>query len=222
MQLKADKRETTGKATRRLRHQGLLPAVVYGHNASPTSIQLDTHEFERVFGRSGRTQLIDLVVGQGRAHKVLVKEVQRSPRKNTLVHVDFHQVSLREKLQVDVPVAVTGEAEPVAAGDADVLLVMHALRVECLPSRIPEAIEVDISGLTEVEAGVRVSELHLPEGVTAVADPDDLVVKLAARRVAAAEEEGEAAAAAEEEAEAPAAEAEPSAEAQPAESGEAS
>jgi large subunit ribosomal protein L25 len=221
MQLKADKRETTGKATRRLRHQGLLPAVVYGHNASPTSIQLDAHEFERVFGRSGRTQLIDLVVGQGRAHKVLVKEVQRSPRRNTLIHVDFHQVSLREKLHVDVPVAVTGEAEPVAAGDADVLLVMHALRVECLPSRIPEAIEVDISGLTEVEAGVRVSELQLPDGVTAVADPDDLVVKLAARRVAAVEAEEEAAAA-EAEAGAPAAEAEPAAEAQPAESGEGS
>jgi large subunit ribosomal protein L25 len=221
MQLKADKRETTGKASRRLRHQGLLPAVVYGHNASPTSIQLDAHEFERVFGRSGRTQLIDLVVGQGRAHKVLVKEVQRSPRRNTLIHVDFHQVSLREKLHVDVPVAVTGEAEPVAAGDADVLLVMHALRVECLPSRIPEAIEVDISGLTEVEAGVRVSELQLPDGVTAVADPDDLVVKLAARRVAAVEAEEEAAAA-EAEAGAPAAEAEPAAEAQPAESGEGS
>jgi large subunit ribosomal protein L25 len=225
MQLNADKRETTGKASRRLRRQGLLPAVVYGHNASPASIQLDTHEFERVFGRAGRTQLIDLVVGQGRAHKVLVKEVQRSPRKNTLIHVDFHQVSLREKLQVDVPVVVTGQAEPVAAGDADVLLVMHALRVECLPSRIPEAIEVDISGLTEVEAGVRVSDLQLPEGVTAVADPDDLVVKLAARRVAAVEEGEEAAAAAEGEAESPAAEAaeaRAAAESQPAEPGEAS
>src|SRR5207237_10179083 len=80
-------------------------------------------------------------------------------------------------------------AEPVSVGDADVLIVMHALRVECLPSRIPEVVEVDISGLTEVEAGVRVSELELPEGVVAVADPDDLVVKLAARRAAVEEEE---------------------------------
>jgi large subunit ribosomal protein L25 len=204
MQLNAANRETTGKATRRLRRQGLLPAVVYGHNATPASIQLDTHDFERVFIRAGRTQLIDLVVGDGRAHKVLVKEVQLSPRHNTLVHVDFHQVSLREKLQVEVPIAVTGEAEPVSVGDADVLLVMHALRVECLPSRIPEVIEVDISGLREVEAGVRVSELRLPDDVVAVAEPDDLVVKLAARRVAAeeAEEVEEAEAPAEEAAEA--------------------
>jgi len=201
MELIATKRETTGKATRRLRHQGLLPAVVYGHNVPATTIQLDMHDFERVFVRAGHTQLIDLTVGDGRAHKVLVKEVQLSPRRNTLVHVDFHQVSLREKLQVDVPIAVTGEAEPVSVGDADVLVIMHTLRVECLPSRIPEVIEVDISGLTEVESGVRVSELQLPEGVTSVAEPDELVVKLAARRVAAEEEE-EA-----EEAEAPAEEA---------------
>jgi large subunit ribosomal protein L25 len=169
----------------------MLPAIVYGQNATPTSIQLNAHDFERVFVRAGRTQLIDLVVADGRPHKVLVKEVQWSPRRNTLVHVDFHQVSLREKLQVDVPIVVTGEAEPVQVGDADVLLVMHALRVECLPSLIPEAIEVDISGLTEVEAGVRVSELQLPEGVVAVAEPDELVVKLAARRVAAEEEVAE-------------------------------
>ena len=204
MELNATKRETTGKASRRLRRQGLLPAVVYGHNATPATIQLDMHDFERVFVRSGRTQLIDLVVGDGRANKVLVKEVQWSPRYNTLVHVDFHQVSLREKLQVEVPIAVTGEAEPVSVGDADVLLVMHTLRVECLPSRIPEVIEVDISGLREVEAGVRVSELRLPDDVVAVAEPDDLVVKLAARRVAAeeAEEVEEAEAPAEEAAEA--------------------
>ena len=134
MQLNATKRETTGKASRRLRRQGLLPAVVYGHNATPAIIQLDTHDFERVFVRSGRTQLIDLVGGDGRANKVLVEEVQWSPRRHTLVHVDFHQVSLREKLQVEVPIAITGEAEPVLVGDADVLVVMHTLRapgVQC-------------------------------------------------------------------------------------------
>jgi large subunit ribosomal protein L25 len=195
MELKADKRETTGKATRRLRRQGRLPAVVYGQRAA-ASVELDTHEFERVFARSGKTQLIDLVVGSGRPSKVLVKEVQISPRYNTLLHVDFHQVSLRERLQVDVPVSVTGEAEPVRAGEADVLQVLHAVRVECIPTRIPEVVEVDISGLGEVDAAVRLSDLHLPEGVSVVGDPDEVIVKLAARRVAA--EAAEVAPAAEE------------------------
>jgi large subunit ribosomal protein L25 len=192
MELKADKRETTGKATRRLRRQGKLPAVVYGQRAA-ASVEVDTHDFERVYARSGRTQLIDLVVGSGRPTKVLVKEVQVSPRYNTLLHVDFHQVSLRERLQVDVPVSVTGEAEPVRGGEADVLQVLHSVRVECVPTRIPEVIEVDISGLAEVDAAVRLSDLHLAEGVSVVGDPDEVIVKLAARRVAAEVEEAPAA-----------------------------
>ena len=189
MQLTANKREITGKAARRLRRQGRLPAVVYGHSVAATTIDVDAHEFERVFTRTGKTQLIDLVVESGRPSKVLVKELQISPRRNTPLHVDFHQVSLREKLQVEVPVVVSGEAQPVKAGEADVLQVIHTLRVECLPTDIPEAIEVDVSGLDHVDAGIRVSELQLPDGVTAVPDPEELVVKLAARRVTAAEEE---------------------------------
>jgi len=192
MELKADKRETTGKATRRLRRHGRLPAVVYGQRAA-ISVEVDTHEFARVYARSGKTQLIDLVVDSGRPSKVLVKEVQISPRYNTLLHVDFHQVSLRERLQVDVPVSVTGEAEPVRAGEADVLQVLHAIRVECVPTRIPEVIEVDISGLAEVDAAVRLSDLRLAEGVTVVGDPDEVIVKLAARRVVAEVEEAPAA-----------------------------
>jgi large subunit ribosomal protein L25 len=198
MQLTANKREITGKAARRLRRQGRLPAVVYGHSIAATTIEVDAHEFERVFTRTGKTQLIDLVVESGRPSKVLVKELQISPRRNTPLHVDFHQVSLREKLQVDVPVVVSGEAQPVKAGEADVLQVLHTLRVECLPTDIPEAIEVDVSGLDHIDAGIRVSELQLPDGVVAVPDPEELVVKLAARRVTAAEEEEVAAEAPEE------------------------
>jgi len=204
MRLTANKREITGKAARRLRHMGRLPAVVYGHSISASTIELDAHEFDRVFARTGRTQLIDLVIDSGRPSKVLVKEVQISPRRNTTLHVDFHQVSLREKLQVEVPVVVSGEPEPVKIGEADVLQVLHTLRVECLPTDIPDAIEVDISGLDHVDAGVRVSELNLPNGVAAVVDPEELVVKLAQRRVTALEEEEAAAEVPEEGAEEPA------------------
>ena len=199
MELKASKREIIGKATRRLRRHGRLPAVLYGEHSDATSVEVDMHEFERVYSRSGRTQLVDLVLEGGRPHKVLIKDVQMSPRRNTLLHVDFHQVSLRERLQVEVPIAVVGEAEPVRAGESDVLQVVQSLRVECVPTRIPEVVEVDISGLTEVDAAVRVADLTLPDGVTAVADPDDVVVKLAGRRVAV--EGGEEVPAAETEAE---------------------
>ncbi|SRR6266700_4284714 len=191
MQIKANLREITGKASRKLRHQGLLPAVVYGDHTASTSIQLGLHDFERTYARTGKTQLIDLVVDGGRPRKVLVREVQVSPRWNTLLHVDFHQVSLRERLQVDVPVSVVGEAELVRGGEADVHQVLNTLTVECLPTRIPDVIEIDISGLDAIDAAVRIADLQLPEGVTAVGDPEDVVVKLAARRVAAEPSEEE-------------------------------
>jgi large subunit ribosomal protein L25 len=195
MELKATKREITGKAARRLRHEGRLPAVVYGQHAASSVIELNTREFERVFARAGRTQLIDLAIDSGRPQKVLVKDVQVSPRWHTLQHVDFHQVSLRERMQVEVPVAVTGEAEPVRAGEADVLQVLHTIRVECIPTLIPGAIEVDVSGLTEIDAVVRIGDVALPEGVDAVGDPEDVIVKIAARRVVEEPAAGEEAAA---------------------------
>ena len=192
MKLKAVHREITGKASRRLRREGRLPAVLYGQRSAAATLELDMHEFERVYARAGRTQLIDLSLETGRPHKVLVKEVQRSPRRNTVLHVDFHQVSLRERLHVDVPIALVGEVDPAQAGDADVIQVLNSLRVECVPTRIPEVVEVDVSGLAEASPTIRIAEVRLPEGVDAVTDADDVVVRLATRREAVEEEAAEA------------------------------
>lgn len=193
MKLNATKREETGH-TSSLRREGKLPAVVYGHHSKPVSLTLDGHEFQRVFSRAGRTHLIDLVIDSGRAHKVLIKEVQHHPRRDGATHVDFHQVSLKEKLHVEVPVITTGESPIVKRGDADLLVVLHAIRVECLPGDIPESIEVDISALGQVDDGVRISELKFPDGVTVVTDPEELIVKVTARRDMAAELDEEIAA----------------------------
>lgn len=187
MQLNAKTRDSLGKASRRLRHEGLLPAVLYGHRTKGFNLQLDAREFDRVFARVGRTSLIDLVIDDGRSHKVLVKEIQHSPRRHNVVHVDFHQVSLREKLQVEVPITVTGLPGPVDAGDADVLQVLHSLKVECLPTDIPDVIDVDINGLKEIDEGIRVGDLQLPQGVSVAEDPEEMVVKLTARRDMVAE-----------------------------------
>lgn len=192
MKLNAEKREPgqSGK----LRAQGRVPGVVYGHNVKPASIALDSHEFQRVLAKAGRTHLVDLVVDESRPHKVLIKEVQFHPRRHGPIHVDLQQVSLKEKLQVEVPVVIVGEAPAVKRGDADLLTIVHALKVECLPGDIPESFPVDVSGLEEVESGIRVSELAVPEGVAILADPEELIVKVAVRRDMAAELEAEEAA----------------------------
>ena len=192
MQLKASTRTLLGKASRRLHGEGKLAGIVYGHNATPTPIVLDRLEFQRVFIKSGRTHLVDLLVDGGRTEKVLVREIQTHPRRLGPIHVDFYQVSLEEKITVEVPVHLVGESAAVKRGDADVLQPIHAVRVECLPTDIPEAFEVDLAPLEDVESEFRISELKVPKGVTVLMDPEDLVVKIVHRREMKVEEEAPA------------------------------
>ena len=166
----------------------------------------------RVWMRAGRTQLIDLSVDGGRAQKVLVREMQIDPRTNRPIHADFFAVNLREKLTADVPVVITGESPAVVDAKIGTLQqLVNTLRVECLPADLPAQFTVDVGGLDEIDAGVHVRDIVLPEGVELVhIDPDELVVKVAALRIV--EEEPDVAAAEEG--------AEPAAEGETAEGGE--
>jgi large subunit ribosomal protein L25 len=196
MQLKASTRTLLGKRSRRLHGEGKLAAVIYGHNTAATPIVLDRLEFQKIFLKSGRTHLLDLVVDGDRTEKVLIREIQTHPRRLGPIHVDFYQVSLEEKITVEVPVHLTGESAAVKRGDADVLQPIHRVRVECLPTDIPEAFEVDLTPLEEIESELRVSDLVVPKGVTVLDDPDDLVVKIVHKRELKVEEEVPAAEAA--------------------------
>jgi large subunit ribosomal protein L25 len=195
MQLNALPRQPLGKRSRRLVREGKVPAIVYGHNTEPTPIVLDRLEFQKVFVKSGRTHLVDLSI-EGRTEKVLVREIQTHPRRLGPIHVDFYQVNLQEKIEVEVPVHLVGESAAVKRGDADILQPMHSVRIEVLPSEIPEAFEVDLTPLEEIESELRVSELKVPKGVTILDDPEDLVVKIVHKRELKVEEEVPAAEAA--------------------------
>jgi len=188
MQIKASARQPLGKRSRRLLREGKLPAIVYGHNTEATPILLDKLEFQKVFVKSGRTHLIDLAI-DGRTEKVLIREIQTHPRRLGPIHVDFYQVNLQEKIEVDVPVHLIGESAAVKRGDGDILQPMHSVRVECLPSDIPEAFEIDITPLEEIDMELRVSELRVPHGVTILDEPDQLIVKIVPKRELKVEEE---------------------------------
>ena len=189
MQLNANTRQILGKRARRLHREGKLPAVVYGHNTAATPLVLDRLEFQKIFIRSGRTRLLDLVVDGDRTEKVLIREIQTHPRRLGPIHVDFYKVSLEEKITVEVPVHLVGESAAVKRGDADILQPIHAVRVECLPTDIPEAFEVDLTPLEEIESELRISDLSVPKGVTVLIDADELVVKIVHKRELKVEEE---------------------------------
>ncbi len=201
--LQAATREQRGSHNKPLRREGLVPAVLYGHNVEPRAIVAPARLLHRVWMRAGRTQLIDLHVDGGRPQKVLVREMQLNPRTNRPIHADFFAVNLLEKLTAEVPVVITGESPAVVDSKVGTLQqLINTLRVECLPADLPAQFSVDVSGLLEIDAGIHVRDIVMPEGVALVhIDPDELVVKVTALRIVEEElevvaEEGEAEAAA--------------------------
>ena len=142
---------------------------MYGHNVDAVAVMVDGREFIKAFQKVGRNQLVDLQIGDEPVRKALVREVQRSPRHGDLLHVDFYQVNLTEKIESEVPIELEGEVELVTKGEADLQRGLHALKIECLPNALPPVITVDVSGLKEIDDEIR-------------DEPDDLIVKVAAHR----------------------------------------
>ena len=200
----ATTRSVHGRHVKALRRQGSVPAVVYGHSVAARSVSADARALERIWQRAGRTHLVDLVVDDGKAQKVLIREVQIDPRSRRALHADLFVVNLLEKLTADIHVALHGSAP--AVDDLKIGQIVQAvttLKVECLPQDLPAQLSVDISGLSEIGAHVTIGDIELPKGVVLIhADPAEVVVTIGALRVQEAEEE---------DAEAPVAEAEPAA-----------
>ena len=198
LELSASRRTVTGKHVHALRREGLIPAILYGHNVHPVALSIDGRRLQKVWHRAGHSHLVDLLLDGGRPRKVLIRELQVNPRTARFQHVDLFAVNLREKLTADVPVVIVGESPAVVDAKIGTLQqLITSLRIECLPSDLPSQFNVDVSGLTEIDAGIHVRDIVLPEGVALVhIDVDELVVKVSALRLVT-EEEVEAAEAAE-------------------------
>lgn len=186
--LVAETREGTGKgAARKLRAAGRVPAILYGHGMDPLALSVDSRElFHLLHTGAGANVLVDLVV-DGTEHLALPRDVQRDHIRGRFVHVDFLAVRRDEKIHVTIPLRIVGESPGVKAGG---VLEHHLweLNVECLATDVPQAIDVDISGL-EIGSGVRVSDLKVRSGVTILTSPEDSVVAVTQPQVAVEEEE---------------------------------
>jgi large subunit ribosomal protein L25 len=184
--LVAETGRTHGSGTsRRLRHDGRIPGVVYGHGIDSTSITVDGRALRSALTtEAGTNAVIELKV-DGTQHLAMAKEIQRHPVRGTVAHVDFLVVNRNEIVTVEVPLILTGEALEVRNAGGSVDHEMFTLTVSCTPGQIPPSIEVDVSGLT-IGAAVRVSDITLPPGVTTDVDLD---APIAIAHAAAGEEE---------------------------------
>ncbi|HHY09519.1 MAG TPA: 50S ribosomal protein L25 [Firmicutes bacterium] len=173
-QLTVEKRTGTGKAyARQLRATGKIPAIVYGSGQEAVKLMVDTREAARAVAAVG--SLINLDV-EGESKTVLIKEIHSDPVRGDLLHLDFHEIDLTKTLEITVPIRVVGEENRPSDGGV-VTTLLWEVEVSCLPTDIPEFIEVDVSEL-ELDNVINVDELILPAGVEILEEPDEAVVKV--------------------------------------------
>jgi large subunit ribosomal protein L25 len=181
--LAAENRSVLGKAVSRIRRDGRLPAVVFGHGLASTSISVDAHEFDLLRRRIGSNALIDLSIDGKKAHPVLVHGVQVHRVTQRPLHADLFLVRMTEELTVDVQLIPTGESEAVKTGGGTLLHQVEHLRIKALPDHLPQSISYDLSVLATFDDVIHVRDLVIPADVTLLTDPDEIVAKVAAPRV---------------------------------------
>ena len=215
LQLKANRREILGKKTCFLRRQGTTPTHLFGHKIESLSLECQTAELAHIVGQAGMTQLIDLSIDNDKQpKKVIIREIQRHSISRQLIHVDFFQIKLTEKMKADIPIVLVGEAPALKEKGRIISQSLTHLSVESLPDKLPPHIEIDLTPLTEMGQAIHVSDIVLDPAVTITTSPERLVVKIAEAAIARVEKEEEEAEAEEEELTAEEAEAKAKAEAE--------
>lgn len=192
--LKASVRTEMGRKVKSLRLSGNVPATVYGKKAENVSLTISGSEFLKVYREAGETGLVELSV-DGKTLPVLIHVVQKDPLTDEILHVEFHQVDLKEKVKANVPLVLFGESPAVAQKIGVLLSVLSEVEVEALPAELPEKIEIDVTGLSELDQELKVSDLRTPSGVALLSDPTLTVVKVSALVSKEAEEQAAAEAA---------------------------
>ncbi len=189
IELQTATREILGKKVRFLRRQGVIPVHLFGHGIDSVALQCDAVQLQQVLAQAGKTKIIGLRLDETKKPgNVMVREIQRNPITNELLHVDFYQVRMAEKIKVGIPIVLVGEAPALKSKEHMLAQELHSLTIECLPAQIPDSVELELSSLTEAEQAIQVKDITLGEGVTVLNDPEHMVVKIVMRPVEKVEE----------------------------------
>src|SRR5436190_5763855 len=172
VKLTAERRTATGRsAVRKLKAMGVVPAIIYGAKDKAEPLQVSRRDISAVLSHAaGENILVELEVA-GKSRLALVQEVQHAPLGNAILHVDFHAISMDEKIQADVPLEPAGIANGVKNMGGLLEQNLRSLAIECLPRDLPDVITVDVSAL-DIGDAIHVREIPLPSGVTTRIQPD--------------------------------------------------
>ena len=188
--IEVEPRATIGRKVRALRLGGITPVHLYGKGTASVSLQADSTTLQKVVVQAGRNVPINVSIkGSKGSRLAFIREVQRHPVNEDILHVDFYQVPLAETMRAQVPVYLTGEAPAVKMHGGIMVQALHTIEVECLPLEVPQYIEVDVTGLEDFEQAIYVSSITLDESVEIISAPSELIVRVNPPRVAVEVEE---------------------------------
>lgn len=194
-ELQVAPRTVLGKKVAALRRDGKTPANVFGHRIDSTSVQADTVALTQLLRGMTRNAIINLKVdGEPSPRTVVIRDITRDPVSDQLLHVDFYQVSMTEKMRAEVPIVLVGTSDAVTTYGGVLLQTLETVHVEALPNDIPTQFECDVTAITQLDGSLHVSDLHIDTSkVTLHTDPEVVVARVAAPRLVTEEEAAAAA-----------------------------
>ena len=182
--LKLSPRSVTGKEVKRLRKSGQVPVHLYGRGIESQSLQAEAQVLRRVLPQVGTNIPLSLELDGSEGENIcFVREIQRHPVTEEVLHVDFLRVDVSRAIQAEVPVALTGSPPAVRELGGTLLQPLLSLLVEALPMDIPASLEVDVSGLDDFDKGIFVRDVALGPAVTLITDPDEMVARVSPPRL---------------------------------------
>ncbi|MFC1711054.1 50S ribosomal protein L25 [Patescibacteria group bacterium] len=177
--VKADTRKLFGRKVKKLRAENVLPANLYGKKTKSQALKVNLKEFIKTYKEVGETTVVDLVIGNSKAVvPVLIHNLQVDPVSQDPLHVDFHKIDLKQKVQVAIPIELKGQAPGASKGGALINFV-NEIEVEALPTDLPDKLELDVSVLTEIGQSISVKDLKVDKTkIKVLADENQLLVKI--------------------------------------------
>ncbi len=174
MELAVKTREKLGKGNSVLRKEGFIPAELYGRGFENLHLTVNKKDFQKVFQEAGESTIVNLVLGSEK-HTALIHEIQKDFLTDEIVHVDFHQVRMDEKIKAHIPLEFIGEAPAIKEFGGVLNKTISEIEVEALPGNLPRHFEVDLSGLKELNQSFYVSNLKVPKGVEIMVEPETVI-----------------------------------------------
>lgn len=183
--LQVKNREQAGKDLHKMRKEGSVPAVMYGHGTTPQMFWVQYVGFSKLYDKAGESSIIEIAPEKGKAMSVIINDVQLDPLSNRFTHVDFFQVRMDEKLEAHIPIEFVGEAPAVREMGGILVKPVEEILVSCLPKDLPHSFVIDLSVLRTFENHIQIKDMKIPAGVEILTDPETAIALVEAPRTEA-------------------------------------